>query len=285
MVRLEHVGKRFLVPRAQRTALRVLRALVRGDSLREEFWALRDVSFELPVGGHVALIGRNGSGKTTLLRLLAGILAPTIGTLDVASRPRALFSTSIGFSNELSAADNVFLFGAVHGMTRPSLTHRLEAIIQRAGLDELRHAPLKDLSMGQMQRLALSVFAETPERFLVFDEVLGNVDRGYARTADAYFRRLAAEGRTVVMTSHDPAFLRPYCERAIWIEKGRVHRDGPFDPVMREYESSFEPAPDAASPPDGDRVPESAVAAPSPPEAEPAEPAPLARAGSAGTSR
>jgi ABC-type polysaccharide/polyol phosphate transport system ATPase subunit len=283
MVRLAHVGKRFRVPRAQRTALRVLRSLVRGDSLREEFWALRDVSFELPAGGHVALIGRNGSGKTTLLRLLAGILAPTIGTLHVASRPRALFSTSIGFSNELSAADNVFLFGAVHGMVRRSLTPRLDAIIARAGIDELRHAPLKDLSMGQVQRLALSIFAETPERFLVFDEVLGNVDRGYARTADAYFRRLAAEGRTVVMTSHDPAFLRPYCERAIWIENGRVHRDGPFEPVMLEYESSFEPAPDAGSEPAAGRAPASALAAPSAPA--PAEPAPLARAGSAGTSR
>lgn len=283
MVRLERVGKRFLVPRAQRTALRVVRALVRGDSLREELWALRDVSFALPAGGHVALIGRNGSGKTTLLRLLAGILAPTVGTLEVASRPRALFSTSIGFSTELSAADNVFLFGAVHGMTRQYLTPRLETIIRRAGLDELRHAPLKDLSMGQVQRLALSIFAETPERFLVFDEVLGNVDRGYARTADAYFRGLAAEGRTIVMTSHDPAFLRPYCERAIWIENGRVHRDGPFDPVMREYESSFEPAPDATSEPEDEPVPASAVAAPS--QAERPEPAPLARAGSAGTSR
>lgn len=249
MVRLEHVGKRFLVPRAQRTALRVVRAMLRGDTLRDELWALRDVSFVVPAGARLALIGRNGSGKTTLLRLLAGILAPTVGVLEVASRPRALFSTTIGFSTELSAEDNVFLFGAVHGMTRRTLTPRLDAVIARAGLEHLRHAVLKDLSMGQVQRLALSVFAETPETFLVFDEVLGNVDRGYARTADAYFRGLAAEGRTIVMTSHDPAFLRPYCERAIWIENGRVHRDGPFDPVMREYEDSFEPeAPEAARP-------------------------------------
>jgi len=263
MVRLEHVGKRFLVPRAQRTALRVVRALVRGDSLRDELWALRDVSFEVPAGSSLALIGRNGSGKTTLLRLLAGILAPTIGVLEVASRPRALFSTTIGFSTELSAEDNVFLFGAVHGMTRRSLTPRLDAIVARAGLDHLRHAALKDLSMGQVQRLALSVFAETPERFLVFDEVLSNVDRGYLRTADAYFRGLTAEGRTIVMTSHEPAFLRPYCERAIWIENGRVYRDGPFDLVMREYESSFE------------NDPESHWAPP---------PAPPARAGGADTS-
>ena len=275
MVRLERVGKRFLVPRAQRTTLRVVRALVRGETLRDELWALREVSFELPAGGRLALIGRNGSGKTTLLRLLAGILAPTLGTLEVASRPRALFSTTVGFSQELSAADNVFLFGAVHGMTRRTLAPRLDAIIHRAGLERLMHAPLKDLSMGQVQRLALSIFGETTERFLVFDEVLGNVDRGFARTADAFFRSLAEDGRTIVMTSHDPAFLRSYCERAIWIEDGRVRRDGPFDPIMREYESSFEDEPEQPiGAPDGAPLP--AVAA---------SPAAPARAGRAGTSR
>jgi ABC-type polysaccharide/polyol phosphate transport system ATPase subunit len=105
------------------------------------------------------------------------------------------------------------------------------------------HTPLKDLSMGQVQRLALSIFAETTERFLIFDEVLGNVDRGFARTADAYFRLLAQSGRTLVMTSHDPVFLGAYCARAIWIDGGRVRRDGPFDEVMRAYEQSFEDDP------------------------------------------
>lgn len=238
-VRLEHVGKRFMVPRTQRTALRAVRSIVRGEPLRRELWVLEDVSFELQTGTRLALIGRNGCGKTTLLRLLSGILAPTVGVLEVPSAPRPLFSTTVGFSNELSVADNVYLFGAVHGMTRRTLGPRQDEIIARAGIEHLMHAPLKDLSVGQIQRLALSVFAETSGRFLIFDEVLGNVDRGFARTAAAFFRRLAESGRTIVMTSHDAGFLRAYCERAIWIERGRVHRDGPFDAVMQEYESSF----------------------------------------------
>ena len=242
-VRLEHVAKRFMIPHTQRTTLRVIKALLRREALRHELWALEDVSFALQPGERLALVGRNGSGKTTLLRLLSGILAPTSGTIALASRPRALFSTSIGFSTELTVADNVFLFGAIHGLTRRVLEPRQQDIIARAGIAHLMHTPLKDLSMGQVQRLALSIFAESTGRFLIFDEVLVNVDRGFARTADAYFRSLAQSGRTLVMTSHDPAFLASYCDRAIWIDAGRVRLDGAFDDVMREYEQSFEDDP------------------------------------------
>lgn len=247
-VQLENVAKRFLIPHTQRTTLRVLRALARREPLRRELWALEDVSFSVAPGERLALVGRNGSGKTTLLRLLSGILEPTRGTIALPSPPRALFSTTIGFSPELSVADNVFLFGAIHGLVRRKLEPRQEEIIARAGITHLMHAPLKDLSMGQVQRLALSVFAESQERFLVFDEVLGNVDRGFARTTDAYFRALASSGRTIVMTSHDPAFLGAYCERAIWIDAGRVRMDGPFDVVMRAYETSFDDDPAVPQP-------------------------------------
>jgi ABC-type polysaccharide/polyol phosphate transport system ATPase subunit len=286
-VRLEHVAKRFLIPHTQRTTLRVVRSLLRREALRRELWALEDVSFTLEHGTRLALLGRNGSGKTTLLRLLSGILAPTAGSITLATQPRALFSTTIGFGAELSVADNVFLFGAVHGLTRRTLEPRCDAIIERAGIPHLTHAPLKDLSVGQVQRLALSVFAETTGSFLIFDEVLGNVDRGFARTADAYFRSLAASGRTLVMTSHDPAFLAAYCERAIWIDAGRVRRDGPFDDVMRDYERSFEddlPL-DAASPqPARDADPPAAAAASSA-AAAPSPADPPAPPGSADTSR
>ncbi|MEW6271961.1 MAG: ATP-binding cassette domain-containing protein [Thermodesulfobacteriota bacterium] len=237
-VRVAHVGKRFLVPHTQRTALRALRAMLRGEALRHELWVLRDVSFEIASGTCTALIGRNGSGKTTLLRLLSGIIEPSTGVLEVRHPPRPLFSTAVGFVTELSVADNVYLFGAVHGMTRPLLAPRHAEILRRAGIAHLTHAPLKDLSLGQVQRLALSVFAETQDRFLIFDEVLGNVDRAWARRADRFFRELAGSGRTVVMTSHDPEFLRAYCSRAIWIDAGGVRADGPFDDVMAEYERS-----------------------------------------------
>jgi ABC-type polysaccharide/polyol phosphate transport system ATPase subunit len=289
-VRLDRVAKRFMIPRTQRTTLRVVRALLRREGLRRELWALQDVSFAIAPGERLALIGRNGCGKTTLLRLLSGILAPTSGTIALASPPRALFSTAIGFSQELTVADNVFLFGAIHGLVRHRLAPRQEEIIARAGITHLMHAPLKDLSMGQVQRLALSVFAETSERFLIFDEVLGNVDRGFARTADGYFRALAQSGRTLVMTSHDPAFLGAYCDRAIWIDAGRVHLDGPFDDVMRAYERSFDddpPVPPAATNDAADATPAAAATPETVRDETPvAAPAPApARAGTGDTSR
>src|SRR5262249_46733876 len=110
--RAERLGKSFHVLRAERTLLRALRALARGDSLRRELWVLADVSFVIRRGAKVALVGGNGSGKTTLLRLLSGIYAPTRGTLEVASRPRPLFNCTVGFATELSVSDNVVLFGA-----------------------------------------------------------------------------------------------------------------------------------------------------------------------------
>lgn len=241
-VRAEGIAKRFLVPHARRTMLRTVQSLLRGEALRRELWVLRGLSFEIATGERVALIGRNGCGKTTLLRLLSGIMEPSAGLLRVGEAPRPLFDTSVGFAQELSVSDNLFLFGAVHGMSRRHLQPRHDEIVRRAGIEHLMHAALKDLSVGQVQRLALTIFAETPARFLIFDEVLGNVDRGFARTAEGFFHGLAERGCTLVMTSHDAAFLRAHCERALWLEDGLIRRDGPFEEVVREYEASFDDA-------------------------------------------
>jgi ABC-type polysaccharide/polyol phosphate transport system ATPase subunit len=132
-------------------------------------------------------------------------------------------------------------------MGRRVLAPQHADIVRQAEIEHLVHAPLKDLSTGQVQRLALAIFSRTADRFLVFDEVLGHVDRGFARRADRFFRTLAGSGRTVLMTSHDPEFLRAYCTRAIWLDAGRVRRDGPFDDVMAEYDRSLEE--EAAAPP------------------------------------
>lgn len=239
-VRCERLGKRFLILRSERTALRAVRSLIGGEPLRREMWVLRELSLEIPRGAKVALLGRNGSGKTTLLRIVAGILEPTCGRIAVRGVPRPLFSAEVGFMIELSVVENVFLFGAVHGMDRRALRPRLPEILRTTGLEALAHVPLKDLSTGQIQRLALAVFAESDSDLVILDEVIGNVDHGFLRAADRYFRALAASDRTVIMTSHDTSFLRAYCSSALWIESGSVRMHGPFEPVVREYEASFD---------------------------------------------
>ncbi len=238
-VRAQGLSKHFLVPRRRRTALRALRAAVRGDPLKQEFWVLKDLSFEVFKGDKLAVVGKNGSGKTTLLRILTGIYEPTAGTLLVDGSPSALFNYSVGFMRELSVLDSIFLFGAVCGMSRRFLRDKVEGILGLAELEHLRYAPHMDLSIGQVQRLALSVFFQTPNDFLVFDEVLANVDHGFARHAESFFRSLAASSKTVVMTSHDSAFLQRHCSHAMWLDEGRIRAAGPVQEIVSEYERSF----------------------------------------------
>lgn len=247
-VRAERLSKRFMVLQSRRTTLRAVTALARGQALKREHWVLRDVSFEIERGEKLALLGRNGSGKTTLLRLIAGIYAPTSGRLTVADEPRALFNCEVGFHAELHVVDNLYLFGAIHGIRRRHLAPRERLVLEQAGLEHLAYALMKDLSPGQLQRLALATFAQTDSDFLILDEVLGNVDHSFAREADAYFAGLAQSEKTLIMTSHDVAFLARYCRRALWLEGGAVRMHGPFDEVAREYERHTElPAED----PDG----------------------------------
>jgi ABC-type polysaccharide/polyol phosphate transport system ATPase subunit len=238
-VRADRLSKRFLVLKSQKSLLRALRSVAGGKSLRREHWVLRDLTFDIRKGEKVALLGRNGSGKTTLLRLLTGIFEQTGGTLLVRSRPRALFSCSIGFLRDLPVVDNLYLFGAIHGIDRSVLAPREGEILDTAEVRHLAYSPMKELSLGQVQRLALSVFSQTPSDFLIFDEVLSNVDHGFLRQSEAYFDSLTRSDRTILLTSHDASFLRKHCERAIWLDGGMVKMSGPFETVIGEYERSF----------------------------------------------
>jgi ABC-type polysaccharide/polyol phosphate transport system ATPase subunit len=235
-VRAERLSKRFLILSQRASLLRTIRAIARGETLMHPHWVLEDLSFTLRMGEHLALLGRNGSGKTTLLRLLSGILTPTSGTLEVPRPPTALFDMGVGFMRELPVLDNIYLFGAVYGMSRALLTPREETILKLAQVEHLTHSPLKDLSLGQVQRLGLSIFAQSPSQFLIFDEVLANVDRGFLRSIDRFFSQLAASNKTLIMTSHKTDFLRAYCDRGLWIEHGKVRRMGPIEEVIAEYE-------------------------------------------------
>jgi len=246
--RVDRLSKRFLVFRARSTALRALRAALRGDSLKREHWVLRDITFEIDRGEKLALLGKNGSGKTTLLRILTGIYRQTSGTLVMRGTPRALLSCEAGFVRELPVVDNLYLFGAIHGIGRRVLEPRERAVLEAAGLEQLAYAPLRELSTGQVRRLALSVFSYVASDFVVLDEVLANVDRGFVRQSEL-FRSLAAADKTVVMTSHDASFLREYCRTALWLEGGRIRALGPIDEVIDDYERSFDPAEEPLPPP------------------------------------
>ncbi len=233
------VTKSFRVLKYNKTTLQALKRWWTGDNMRRQHAVLADISFRIRMGEKVALVGRNGCGKSTLLRIIAGIYDADKGDIQVAEPPCVLLDANVGIVPILSVVDNLFLFGAVHGIDRALLEERLDAVLNQAGLSELRFAPFRDLSKGQRQRFALSIFLQTPSAFVIFDEALTNLDIQYLRECEAYFAELKRSDKTVLMTSHESAFLRRYCDRALWLDAGQVRLDGEANAVIDAYERSF----------------------------------------------
>lgn len=238
-VKVENLSKRFFVLKNRKTALRALKAMINREPLKRELWVLSNISFELKKGEKLALIGKNGIGKTTLLRILTGIYDKTSGDIVVEDAPQALFKFWIGLNWDLSVLNNIYLFGAMYGMDRNFLADKIGKILEMSGLYHLQFAPLKELSAGQMQRLALSVFFQNKSNFLIFDDSLTFVDQNFAQKCDEYFEQLYSSEKTVIITSHDNRFLRKYCRRAIWLDEGRICISGEACDVLAKYESSF----------------------------------------------
>jgi len=238
-VKVKNLTKRFWVFRNEKTTFRVLKSLIRREPFKKEFWVLKDLSFEIAAGEKVAIVGKNGAGKTTLLRILAGIYDRTSGELAIHGHPRVMLKLHIGLKGDLPVIDNIYLFGAIHGMRREALRGRVDEILSTAELSHLRYLPVKELSVGQLQRLLLSVFFQLEEDFLVFDEVFASVDQDFAKKCDSYFNRLSSSSKTIIMISHDTSFLRKYCRTAIWLNEGIVRMKGPIDEVLSAYEKSF----------------------------------------------
>ncbi len=238
-VEAKNLSKRFLVLKTKATALRALLALITRKSLKRENWVLKDISFQIKKGEKLAIVGKNGSGKTTLLRILTGIYDKTSGEIIVKGNPKALFRFWIGLNGELSVIDNIYLFGTIHRIERHILEHKITDILEMSELSHLQFSPLKELSMGQHQRLALSIFFQTTGDFLIFDESLAFVDKGFAKKCDSYFEELFCSDKTVIITSHDNTFLKKYCKSAIWLDKGQIRAAGEVKEVVEEYEDTL----------------------------------------------
>jgi len=241
-ITVHRLAKRFAVRTTRSSLLGTLRSAARGVSLAQPKWVLRDVSFEIRRGEKVALVGRNGCGKTTLLRILCGISDASSGELRVRGAVGALFDAAVGVLGDLPVVDNIFLFGATHGIARAALAGEVDAILAQADLAPLRYAPYRDLSLGQRQRFALAVFAQSASDIVIFDEALANVDAGFLETTQRWFEALAATDRTVIVTSHSAALLGRACSRAIWLDEGRVRLDGPVDAVLEAYGQALQAA-------------------------------------------
>jgi ABC-type polysaccharide/polyol phosphate transport system ATPase subunit len=219
---------------------RVVRRFFPGWWLRDTFNALEDVSVAIPSGSSFGVVGHNGAGKTTLLKVIAGVTAPSVGATSVSGRMGALIDVLIGFHPELTGRENAYLLGAVHGLSRRSMTPRMDEVFEFAEMEDMADTPLKRYSSGMVTRLGFSVIAALDVEILLIDEVLAVGDAAFQRKCIHWLEDYRARGGTLLFVSHNLALVRSMTERAIWLDHGKVSKEGPTGVVLNEYARAME---------------------------------------------
>jgi len=211
-------------------------ALLRGRRARyEQFWALSDVSFEVAEGSTLGIIGSNGSGKSTLLKCMTGILSPEKGSVAVRGHVAALLELGAGFHPELSGRENIYLNGAILGMSRRELDAKYDAIVDFSGLEKFIDTPVKNFSSGMTVRLGFAIAINVEPEILIIDEVLAVGDAGFQQKCLGRLGEVAAGGRTVLFVSHNMQAVTRLCNRGILMSRGSVIATGPVDEVVQHY--------------------------------------------------
>jgi lipopolysaccharide transport system ATP-binding protein len=251
-IRAEGLGKRYHIGRQQpkfptlreslaRVAaepIRRLSAAARGQPISaadDQFWALKDLSFEVEHGEVMGVIGRNGAGKSTLLKILSRITEPTEGYVDVRGRVGSLLEVGTGFHPELTGRENIYLNGAILGMKRAEIDRKFDEIVAFAEIDRFLDTPVKHYSSGMYVRLAFAVAAHLEPEILVVDEVLAVGDAEFQRRCLGRMQNLAGGGRTVLFVSHNLAAIRALCSRALLLHDGHLVIAGPVSDVVSFY--------------------------------------------------
>ena len=238
-IRVDELGVRF---RRNRRGRRSLKGLFGGASRRSrpnEFWALRDVSFHVRPGEAIGVVGRNGQGKSTLLKLVAGVLLPDEGSVTVDGGVAPLIEITGGFVGDLTVRENVRLTAGLHGMPRSEVNRRFDGIIEFAELEDFIDTPYKHLSNGMKVRLAFAVVSELDEPILLVDEVLAVGDKAFREKCYARIDELLAGGRTLFFVSHNERDLRRFCDRGLYLRKGRLELDASLDEVLDRYNADY----------------------------------------------
>ncbi len=224
-----------------------LRHLFRPEP-REPFFALRDVSFTVGCGESMAIIGQNGAGKSTLLNLATQLCLPSEGTVRINGRVAALLELGAGFHQDLTGTENVRINAALLGLTRQQVNRRFESIVEFSGIGDFIDEPMRTYSSGMRMRLAFAVAVNVDPDILIIDEVLGVGDQEFFGKCFERIMEFRRAGKTLICVSHGLESLEMLCDRALWLDHGRVTRTGPIRQVIQAYaESSGVPAQAAAT--------------------------------------
>lgn len=251
IVRVENLGKRYKLGAPQsphgtlRDALtsafrRPLKSLRRAAGTEEEtMWALQEVSFEVEPGEIVGIIGRNGAGKSTLLKLLSRITEPTTGRIELYGRVASLLEVGTGFNMELTGRENVYLNGAILGMSRAEIDRNFDEIVAFSEVERFIDTPVKHYSSGMYMRLAFAIAAHLEPEILIVDEVLAVGDAAFQQKSLGKMGEVSKQGRTVFFVSHNIQAIASLCTRCLWIDDGTLVQDGDAAQVTAAYQASF----------------------------------------------
>lgn len=215
------------------------RTLFRREKPAERFWALKGVNLSVKAGEILGVIGPNGAGKSTLCKVIAGILRPDVGTLEVQGKVFSLLSVGTGFNRELSGRENVVQNGMMLGMSRREVEALLPDIIQYSGLERFIDQPLKRYSSGMRSRLGFSVAAMVKPQILILDETLSVGDHEFTHKAAEKMQELVQQASVVIVVTHQVDFVSKYCSKAIWMERGQVKQVGAPNEIVPAYRSSI----------------------------------------------
>ncbi len=252
ILKVENLGKRYFLDRQPREKYTTLRdTLANGasklfkkiqqpqaqfkSSRREEFWALKDVSFEVKQGERVGIVGRNGAGKSTLLKILSRITEPTSGRVRIRGRVASLLEVGTGFHPELSGRENIFLNGAILGMSESEIASKFDEIVDFAEVEKFLDMPVKRYSSGMYVRLAFAVAAHLEPEILIIDEVLAVGDAQFQKKCLGQMKRVGESGRTVLFVSHNLSTIQSLCPRCILLRSGQILADCSTNAAIQLY--------------------------------------------------
>lgn len=239
VITVADAGIRFRRNRLSRRSFKDLLAGRKRRTRPNEFWALRNVNFTVHAGEAIGVVGRNGQGKSTLLKLVAEVILPDEGSVEVHGGVAPLIEITGGFVNDLTVRDNVYLTAGLHGMTKPEIDARFDEIIDFAEIGQFLDTPYKHLSSGMKVRIAFAVISRLEEPIILVDEVLAVGDKRFREKCYKRIEELLAGGRTLFFVSHNEKDLRRFCKRGLYLDKGKLILDAPIAEVLDRYNETY----------------------------------------------
>jgi ABC-type polysaccharide/polyol phosphate transport system ATPase subunit len=235
---LQDVSVRYRLPKERVHSFKefIIKSF-KGHMEYEEFWALKNITFQVPPGEMLGIVGRNGAGKSTLLKLIARVMKPTRGTVRVPGKVAPMIELGGGFDHELSGRENVYLLGSILGISRREMDKKFDAISEFTELEDFMETPLRAYSSGMITRLGFAVVIAVDPEIMILDEVLAVGDTAFQEKCHAHIAKFRQAGGTILFVSHSLDQILKFCDRALWLERGEIRSWGDTPGVVRQYEN------------------------------------------------